>query len=159
MVPPPCASSTSNEVHPSSAPRRQKARSNPAASSRRRRNSSGGACSTRNRSVVWRKNSWSSLGAISIAFGGPLSRLASKNARSSSGPRSNRADAGGLVALAPLVARHPGDVHVTRPAAQGAHRRLCLRRVHERVPVVEAAGVLPGDHVDLCLVGDAGPLE
>src|SRR4051795_12567507 len=59
------------------------------------------------------------------------------------------ADAGRLVALAPLVPRHAGDVDVLGERPQRPDGRLILRRVLERVPVEEPARVLPGDLVDL----------
>src|SRR4051812_26283427 len=68
------------------------------------------------------------------------------------------ADAGGLVALAPLLPWHARDVDVGRERTQRADRRLLLGRVLERVPVEEPAGVLPGDLVDL-VVAAAGVLE
>src|SRR3954454_7456154 len=80
--------------------------------------------------------------------------------RGSSGARTDLegADAGGLVLLAPLLARHARGVDVGRPGAERTHGGLLLRRVLERVPVEEAARVLPGDLVDL-LVGAPRVLE
>ena len=54
--------------------------------------------------------------------------------------------------------RHPVVIDVTRELPQSADRCLLLRGVRERVPVVEPAGILPGDLVDL-LIGAPGSAE
>src|SRR3546814_17898377 len=72
--------------------------------------------------------------------------------------RSDRAEAGGLVALAPLRAGHAGDVDIGGQRSQRTDAGLIAGRVLERVPVEEPAGVLEGDLVDLPL-GAAGVLE
>ena len=72
---------------------------------------------------------------------------------------SDDADAGGLVLLLPLGARHAGDVDVASARARSAPTvASSFGGVRERVPVEEPAGVLPGDLVDL-LVGAARVLE
>src|SRR5581483_9470436 len=71
---------------------------------------------------------------------------------------SDDADASGLVALAPFLARHAGRVDVRRTRPQRADRRALLRCVRERVPAEELRGVRPRDLVDL-VVGAARARE
>src|SRR4051794_9348354 len=74
------------------------------------------------------------------------------------GSGSEDPDSRGLVALAPLVARHAGGVDVLRERTERPDRRLVLGGVLERVPAEEAGRVLPRDLVDL-RVGAARVLE
>src|SRR3546814_18756395 len=87
-------------------------------------------------------------GAAARRAGGQRSRLS----------RSDLADGGGLVALAPLRAGHAGDVDIGCQRSQRTDAGLIAARVLERVTVEEPAGVLERDLVAL-LLGAAGVLE